>query len=305
MARTRQLLTLMIVVFASLLGTTDLALGTGTVTLNEPRLRSMGSKPYQEAVVAFLERKEAKIVGGDIAPERAFPWQVSLGVSWIADPREAHFCGGSIYSDRWLVTAAHCVVDLQPENIAVTAGTNRLSSEAQRYNVSRIIAHRDFDSQTFDNDIAMLELFAPLPLDDSRRAIHLLQTADEAGALVADASLAVSGWGATYEGGQAVEELRFATVPLVPRDVCNRPLAYDDGVTENMICAGFVAGGIDSCQGDSGGPLVVPGPNPVLAGAVSWGEGCARPNKVGVYTRIPRFIAWIETCAQQPDACNQ
>ena len=305
MARYRQNHALVASLLVCILGPAATALAAGNKKLDDQRLRSMGSKPYREAVAAFLDRREPKVVGGDIAPEHAFPWQVSLGVSWITDPREAHFCGGSIYSDRWVVTAAHCVVDLLPENIAVTAGTNRLSEGAQRYNVSRIIAHKAYNDDTSDSDIALLELFDPLTLDDTKRAIPLLAAADEAGVLVEDAELTVSGWGAMHEGGQAVEELRFAKVPFVTRETCNRPLAYDGDVTENMICAGHAAGGIDSCQGDSGGPLVAPGDDPVLVGVVSWGDGCARPNKVGIYTRIPPFTGWVETCVQQPDTCNQ
>lgn len=305
MVRHRQNHSLVAFLLVCILGLADTASAAGSRRLDDQRLRSMGSKPYREAVAAFLGRLEPKIVGGDIAPEHAFPWQVSLGVSWITDPREAHFCGGSIYSDRWVVTAAHCVVDLLPEHIAVTAGTNRLSTGTQRYNVSRIIAHKAYNDDTSDSDIALLELFDPLTLDDTRRAISLLAAADEPEVLVEDATLTVSGWGAMYEGGRAVEELRFAKLPFVTREACNRPLAYDGEVTENMICAGYVAGGIDSCQGDSGGSLVVPRTDPVLVGVVSWGHGCARPNKVGVYTRISRYTGWVETCVQQPDTCNQ
>ncbi|HYH45672.1 MAG TPA: serine protease [Thermoanaerobaculia bacterium] len=276
-----------------------------STALDHQRLRSIGSKPYREAVVAFLDRSAPKIVPGEIAAERAYPWQVSLGVSWIVDPRAAHFCGGTIYSPSWLVTAAHCVVDTRPEDIAVTAGTNRLSPGARRYNIGRIVVHRDYDASTSDRDIALVELLDPLMLDETMRAIPLLQPADEDAVLVDDAPLQVSGWGAMFEGGRAVEELRFAVVPFVARDTCNRPLAYDGQITENMICAGALEGGVDSCQGDSGGPLVLPGQAPVLAGAVSWGIGCARPNKVGVYTRISRFAGWVETCVQHPDTCNQ
>jgi len=268
------------------------------------RLRTLGSKPYQEAVTAFLTRAEPKIVGGSIAPDHGFPWQVSLGVSWIGDPRDAHFCGGSVYSDRWIVTAAHCVVDTTPEQIAVTAGTNRLASGSVRHNVNRIIVHQHYDAGTSDNDVAMLELFDALTLDETTRAIALLEAADEAATLTENRALTVSGWGATFEGGRAVEALRFAEVPFVPRDTCNRPLVYNGQITENMICAGDLGGGIDSCQGDSGGPLAVIGQTPRLAGIVSWGIGCARPNKVGVYTRVARFASWVSGCSQQPDTCQ-
>src|SRR5688500_10742089 len=66
-----------------------------------------GSRPYAETVQRYLEKKKQKIVGGTAASDNAFPWQVSLGVSWIASPYDAHFCGGSVYSERWIITASH------------------------------------------------------------------------------------------------------------------------------------------------------------------------------------------------------
>lgn len=275
-----------------------------TLTADSARLRSIGSKPYQEAVAAFLDEQAPKIVGGSIAIDGAFPWQVSLGVSWIANPRPAHFCGGSILSERWILTAAHCVSDLTPDQIAVTAGTNRLAAGAKRHNIKRIVAHASYDAGTMDHDIALLELFDELELNAATAAISLVPAADEATLLPEGRAMVVSGWGATYEGGRGVERLRFVEVPYVLRDTCNRPLVYDGQITENMICAGDILGGVDSCQGDSGGPLVVSAQPPLLAGIVSWGVGCARPNKVGVYTRATQYADWIAACSQQPTSCS-
>ena len=80
------------------------------------------------------------------------------------------------------------------------------------------------------------------------------------------------------------------TVQIVSNKSCNGLAAYSGAITDQMICAGFPEGGKDSCQGDSGGPLVVPDQAGgfVQAGIVSFGEGCGRPNKYGVYTRGPR-----------------
>ncbi|MEA2605100.1 MAG: transrane protease serine [Acidobacteriota bacterium] len=273
--------------------------------LEKSRLTSKGSTPYQETVAAFLEGKAPKIVGGSVAAAGAYPWQVSLGVSWIANPYDAHFCGGSVYSASWIITAAHCVRDNQPEDVSIVAGTNVLRPGSVRHNVRRIIVHKAYVPATSDNDIALLELFEPLALDAKTRAIPLLDKAAEATALIEDATLEVAGWGATNEGGDPVKDLRFVRVPFVTRDTCNRPLAYNGQISNNMICAGPLAGGTDSCQGDSGGPLSVVSASPVLAGVVSWGEGCARPNKVGVYTRVPQYVDWIRGCTVKPDSCNQ
>ncbi len=108
------------------------------------------------------------------------------------------------------------------------------------------------------------------------------------------------------EGGNVVRDLRFLdSLPLVLRASCNGPLAYDGRITNNMICAGVQAGGMDSCQGDSGGPLTVSTTTtPKLAGIVSWGDGCARPNKVGVYTRVANYVDWVQQCVSGSATCN-
>src|ERR1041385_7381031 len=120
------------------------------VTLeNDPAAK--GSMPYEETVRRYLQNQQPKIVGGKPAPVGAFPWQVSLGVSWIADLFSAHFCGGSVLSAKWIVTAAHCAERLNPGQIIVTAGTTRLVDGVTRRNVNRIIVHRSYDRQNQDN----------------------------------------------------------------------------------------------------------------------------------------------------------
>lgn len=270
------------------------------------RAMSRGSQDYKDAIAAFLKGDSSKIVGGAPAPEAAYPWQVSLSVSWIADPGRGHFCGGSIYNSKWIVTAAHCVIDNEPQDIHVVAGTNKLVATSTRLNVRRIIVHRNYDRpKEHDNDVALLELLTPLTFDDKTKPIELLSPVDEH--LLADSGreLTVTGWGATQEGGSPVRDLRFTVVPSVSREICNQPPSYNHHVTENMICAGKSLGGTDSCQGDSGGPLVSDKSlGPVrLVGIVSWGEGCAHFAKYGVYTRVARYNKWIATCTQNPGAC--
>ncbi|HEV7858993.1 MAG TPA: serine protease [Pyrinomonadaceae bacterium] len=266
-----------------------------------------GSVPYMETVRRFLDKQEAKIVGGKQAPAGAFPWQVSLGVSWIADPYYAHFCGGSVYSERWIITAAHCTEGLTPSKVIITAGTNRLVAEATRRNVKRIIVHKSYDTNTQNNDIALIELLDPLPMSDQIRAVPLLTPVAESSILTDGAFLVVTGWGVTQEGGGRVLDLRYLDdLPFVPRAFCNRPLSYDGRITDNMICAGVLAGGKDACQGDSGGPLTVQTETePKLAGVVSWGDGCARPNKVGIYTRVANYVTWVSDCVSNSPTCNR
>ncbi|MDH0863925.1 serine protease [Mitsuaria sp. GD03876] len=264
-----------------------------------------GSPQYRDTVTRYLKMQQPKIVGGQLAPVGSFPWQVSLGVSWIASPYHAHFCGGSVYNETWIVTAAHCLVDMSPKDVIVTAGTNILGAGGSRHNVRRMIVKSNYAASTQDHDIALIELMEPLTLGTTVRAIPLISTQEEATLLVKDAAVVAVGWGATEQGGQKVRDLRFVSVPFVERGTCNRPLAYDGQITENMICAGVAAGGMDSCQGDSGGPLTVSTASaPRLAGVVSWGDGCAKPNRVGIYTRVANYGSWIQACVASPAACK-
>jgi secreted trypsin-like serine protease len=284
-----------------------------TLSAQSPRVSSLGdpsssgSEPYRETVTRFMNHDDPKIVGGRVAPPGSYPWQVSLGVSWIADPYRAHFCGGSVYSANWIVTAAHCMENTPPKDVIVTAGTHLLGNNTggSRRNVKRIIIKSNFDSQTMDNDVALIELAEPLELDATIQPIKLVASTDEPTLLRNGTALVVTGWGTTRQNGKPVRDLRYVEVPLVERTTCNRPLGYDAAVSPNMICAGASAGGVDACQGDSGGPLTVGAEaKPQLAGVVSWGEGCARPNKPGVYTRVANYSSWVAGCVAKPEQCR-
>ena len=270
-----------------------------------------GPAPYKETVERYLDKKNRKIVGGTPAPTGSYPWQVSLVVSWISDPSDGHFCGGSVISNRWILTAAHCVVDLEPHHLKVIAGTTVLNgTRGQSRNVNRILLMKQkYNPQTYNNDIALLQLFKPLTLDggDKVGTIGAVTIEQENYLFAGGKKLTVSGWGATEEGGDTVATLRYVEVPPVAREDCNSALSYDGAITEKMICAGVMSGGEDSCQGDSGGPLtgLTEEGLAVQVGIVSWGEGCARPRKPGVYARVSQFRNWISTCIENPNACPE
>ncbi len=255
---------------------------------------------YEAAVAAYNSGAKKKIIGGTPAADKELPWQVSLGVSWIADPYEAHFCGGTIYAAQWIVTAGHCVSGLKAEHVTVAYGATRLTPGTRRVNVAEIIRHPDYKIvsaaryQIPTNDVALLKLRTPLKFDDNAKPIALISAADEAA--FTDASrFVISGFGAQAEGGNPVPRLFRADVDRVANAVCNGGLSYNGRITPQMMCAGVKAGGTDSCQGDSGGPLVYRAADgtPRLTGVVSWGDGCARALKFGVYARIGNYGPWI------------
>lgn len=239
-------------------------------------------------------RSTVRIVGGQDAEQGEFPWQVSLHVKGYG-----HVCGASIISEKWLVTAAHCVQDgdgirfSQPDTWEVYLGLHiqgQIKSFVEKRNLKRIISHPYYNAFTFDNDIALMELDNPISYSDYIQPICLPSPQHE---FKTGNNVWITGWGATREGGAAAKILQKASVRIINRSVCNDLMGGQ--ITSRMFCAGILRGGVDACQGDSGGPLTSPeGGRAFLAGVVSWGDGCARRNKPGVYTTVPEFRGWIK-----------
>ena len=263
-----------------------------------------GSSPFRDTVAAYrgtpppATSYKGKIIGGTDANWSDHQYQVALLVSWIGDPAKAQFCGGSILNDKWIVTAAHCVVDgTKPDDVHVLSGTANLASGGKRVNVDMILVNKSYVAGTHDSDVALLRVNGPL----TGKPIGLLPAPDESkvSAPAAGASIVVTGWGKT-ETGLPSPVLKKVPVPLVSRNKCNAPPSYDGAITATMICAGLDQGGRDSCQGDSGGPAVM---EDKLAGIVSWGEGCALPFKYGVYSDVPSLGAWVQACVSDPATC--
>jgi len=237
-----------------------------------------------------------RIVGGFPTSIEINPWQVALIQGLVAEPMRSQFCGGSIIDPEWVITAAHCmdnfIVNKIPARVNVVAGTTRYKEGGQRVAVKRIFVHPGWNKENNDNDVALLQLSRRLTSTPSMRPIQLVAAGT---AFAAPIPLQVTGWGATSEGGSGSEALLAAIVPLVPNSVCNARDSYAGRVTANMFCAGNREGGRDSCQGDSGGPIwTTMGGNQTLVGVVSFGDGCARRLKFGVYTRLANYTAWAQ-----------
>ncbi|MGH0136843.1 UNVERIFIED_CONTAM: hypothetical protein FKN15_020358 [Acipenser sinensis] len=242
-----------------------------------------GTRPY----------KHSRIVGGQNAEEGEWPWQVSLHVKG-----SGHTCGASVISNRWLVTAAHCVQDdlkVKYSQASVWEAYMGLHAQGQlgkstvKSNIKRIIPHPNYNTYTFDNDIALMELESPATLSNVIWPICLPESTF---VFPAGKSVWITGWGATKEGGFGATVLQKAEVRIINETVCSSLMS---DITSRMMCAGVLTGGVDACQGDSGGPLssIESNGRLFLAGVVSWGDGCARRNKPGVYTRVTMYRGWI------------
>ncbi|XP_045901747.1 trypsin-3-like [Micropterus dolomieu] len=231
---------------------------------------------FAAAFAAPIDDEGDKIVGGYECGKNSVAYQVSLNAGY-------HFCGGSLISSTWVVSAAHCYksriqVRLGEHNIAVNEGTEQIIDSAT------VIRNPKYNSGNLDNDIMLIKLSRPAKLNSYVRTVPLPSSCASAGT-----RCLISGWGNTSSSGSSYpDRLRCLDAPILSDSSCKN--AYPGQITVNMFCAGFLEGGKDSCQGDSGGPVVC---NGQLQGVVSWGYGCAQRNKPGVYAKVCNYVSWI------------
>jgi len=222
------------------------------------------------------------IVGGQAVIPNSHPWQVALTTQG-----GSQYCGGSIVHPQWVITAAHCVNGDTPSSVWVRAGMHNKNSDTQisANRVVDIIVHPQYNSQTTNNDIALLKLQDQLTFTDTiSPACVNLGDDPTTGDIIA-----VTGWGTLSSGGSSSATLQEVAVPV--DDTCGN---YSPAsITDAMICAG--EGGVDSCQGDSGGPLIEKKSDNkyYLVGIVSWGRSCAAEGFPGVYSRVSHFRSFI------------
>ena len=156
---------------------------------------------------------------------------------------------------------------------------------------------------THDNDIALVKLAKKAFLNTFVNTLCLPTWGPQIGS-----RCQIAGWGTTMEHGIASDILMKAEVPLVGREVCSHPEVYGSKITDNMMCAGYARGGIDTCQGDSGGPLHCQSKEDPgrweIQGVASWGRGCGRQMKYGVYTVVGNYLQWIQ-CIMEPSSHSE
>jgi hypothetical protein len=254
----------------------------------------------------------ARVVHGIKADGGQWPSAVSLSILKEGASSDA-LCAGTVIDSHWVLTAAHCVFDRFRGGVrslrAVTAYTkSSVPRQGEPRRIKSVIAHPQFAvlprpgkaSPGLVNDIALLELETGTTAPRQK----LLANAGRPGTLAAGTIATVVGWGLTRprrpddrtDLSTLSKVLLRADVPVADRGACDAFLAFPGNVsTEPVFCAGDAKGGADACNGDSGGPIYIQGPagQPLQAGVVSWGDGCALPDTYGAYTAVGHFEAWI------------
>ncbi|GJQ69376.1 hypothetical protein Trydic_g6500 [Trypoxylus dichotomus] len=274
----------------------------------------------------MYERK--RIIGGTKILVTEVPYIVSLRIMMIEDPGDPlHICGGSYFKPRWIITAAHCLVEEEydtdyddMDSYVPTVGdqsrfylrmgiTSLSDSKGQTRRSVALFIHKGFEQTYLNNDIGLVKIDKPFNLGPTVSLVNVAKEKIDFKGKVA----MVAGWGRTESERPVADKLRMVLLPLLITSEC-KPYYADDPnkdfffKDDRIICAGYVSGGYDACQGDSGGPLVVD--DALLVGIVSWGIGCAT-ELPGVYTNVffhSKFIKQTlertQTRSAEPPTCS-
>ena len=237
---------------------------------------------------------KSRIIGGSAVIANSIPWQVGI----YRKGEEKIGCGGTLLSDKHVLSAAHCFVEpgLKASDIVVVVAEHDQTnnSDGTRHEISEYTNHPNFVN--FGSgpvyDFSMLHLIEPVELGDLAVPACLPDLRFSGDKLVGK-NLTISGWGQIDPYSEEKPDLlQSVDVPVISQDECIK--AYEDDITDSMICAGYEKGEMDACHGDSGGPLTYEeNGKSYLIGVSSWGIGCAVPGNPGVYGRVTEALDWI------------
>ncbi|KAK8740104.1 hypothetical protein OTU49_003035 [Cherax quadricarinatus] len=232
----------------------------------------------------------SRIVGGEDADVNEWPWQA--GIRQMSNGEL--FCGAVLIDTQWLVTAAHCLVPFNIEDIFISLGNHELAlgnttPYTRLLSIAEKIVHENYNPFTVDNDIGLIRLSGPIQYNEGVRPICL--PCQYASYNLSGEHGTVTGWGTLSNNGEQSAVLQKVELPILTTDECQ--VYMGNTVTDNMICTYLP--GQDACKGDSGGPLSWSmGDHYYLLGVVSFGVGCASEQYPGVYTKVTNYLQWIK-----------
>ncbi|XP_067298450.1 coagulation factor X [Pseudorasbora parva] len=242
----------------------------------------------EEPVLPEKTEGDTRIVNGVECPPGHCPWQALL-----INENDIGFCGGTILNQHFILSAAHCMNQSLSTRV-ILGEYNTLVKEGNEviHDVDQILIHKNYISDTYHNDIALIKLSRPITFTPFIIPACLPESVFAEQVLMRQEEGMVSGFGRVREGGLQSTVLQKLMVPYVDRAKCMESSKFK--ITPRMFCAGYDQEEKDACQGDSGGPHVTRFKDTwFVTGVVSWGEGCARKGKYGVYTQVSKYITWI------------
>ncbi|XP_077158586.1 hepatocyte growth factor activator serine protease isoform X2 [Paroedura picta] len=243
-----------------------------------------------------------RIIGGSAALPGSHPWLVAIYM-------ENNFCAGSLIRACWVVTSAHCFANSPLKStIQVVLGQhffNKTTDITQEFEVEKYIMFPDYTVYNpTENDIVLVKLKKVNQRCAVKSKFVQPICLPENGLTFPDNwKCQIAGWGHLHENASSYSRvLQEAIVPVIPDYRCQHHDVYGAEISENMFCAGYLNSKSDACQGDSGGPLVCERDGiSYLYGIVSWGDGCGRAKKPGVYTRVTKYLDWIKEITAPKD----
>ncbi|XP_025241962.1 hepatocyte growth factor activator isoform X1 [Theropithecus gelada] len=242
-----------------------------------------------------------RIIGGSSSLPGSHPW---LAAIYIGNS----FCAGSLVQTCWVVSAAHCFSHSPPrESVSVVLGQhffNRTTDVTQTFGIEKYIPYTLYSVfSPSDHDLVLIRLKKKGDRCATRsQFVQPICLPEPGSTFPAGHKCQIAGWGHLDENVSGYSSsLREALVPLVADHKCSNPDVYGADISPNMLCAGYFDCKSDACQGDSGGPLACE-KNGVayLYGIISWGDGCGRLHKPGVYTRVANYVDWINDRIRPP-----
>ncbi|XP_065334416.1 chymotrypsin-2-like [Cloeon dipterum] len=223
-----------------------------------------------------------KIVGGVPAELGEFPSQLSLHLN------DSMYGAANVLSEKYVLTAAHCVMGLSPAELSVRSGSLYFD-QGQRHQVTRIIMHEQFNfTDSLIHDIAIVEVDPPFTFGPNVQPLALPNQGENP---AAGAPATAIGWGRLWYNGPTPDTMNKVTIEIRDQAVCEELYAnFIWHIYEGHLCADVPEGGLGTCSGDSGGPLFVDG---VAVGIASWANECALQGYPSVFTRLPDYRDWI------------
>ncbi|XP_077490505.1 neurotrypsin-like [Amblyomma americanum] len=247
-------------------------------------------------------RITGRIVDGIPAHYGAHPWLVDVRLRDISG-QTMHWCGGTILSPDFILSAAHCFkFSPNVSQLVVRVGQYKLYAPDPyelEFQVEALRLHESFNPDTFYNDICVLKIRTTVThrilFNEFVKPVCLPTKQDTYNG---GSYCIIAGWGKTFSSQRRQPRsavLQTAAVPLYHPGECEQPWVYGNRIHRGMFCAGHTQGGMDACHGDSGGPLIcrsITGRYAVF-GIISWGEQCGLPNRPGVYVKVQDYLDWI------------